>query len=96
MKKDMIIEKIEISKLKPAKYNPRQITKKQYNDLKDSLDTADEKLGRFLDAKVKNITIPFETEEFTNVVNRLEVIMNKYNCQDYRELIYKVIENEKV
>jgi ParB-like chromosome segregation protein Spo0J len=38
MKKDMIIEKIEISKLKPAKYNPRQITKKQYNDLKDSLD----------------------------------------------------------
>ena len=195
----MIIEKIEISKLKPAKYNPRQITKKQYNDLKDSLDkfslvepivvnkdmtiigghqrfqiwkenaeqtnveditipcvvldlnkeqerelnirlnssgggwdwdklaneweekelkswgidvwqpeesvsntkdysmnTADEKLGRFLDAKVKNITIPFETEEFTNVVNRLEVIMNKYNCQDYRELIYKVIENEKV
>jgi len=34
----MRIEKIEISKLKPATYNPRQITKKQYNDLKDSLD----------------------------------------------------------
>lgn len=34
----MRIEKIEINKLKPAKYNPRQITKKQYNDLKDSLD----------------------------------------------------------
>jgi DNA modification methylase len=34
----MKIEKIEISKLKPATYNPRQITKKQYNDLKDSLD----------------------------------------------------------
>lgn len=33
----MIIEKIEISKLKPAKYNPRQITKKQYNDLKESI-----------------------------------------------------------
>jgi len=33
----MKIEKIEISKLKPAKYNPRQITKKQYNDLKESI-----------------------------------------------------------
>ena len=34
----MKIEKIEISKLKPAKYNPRQISKKQYKDLKESLD----------------------------------------------------------
>ena len=33
----MKIEKIEISKLKPATYNPRQITKKQYNDLKESI-----------------------------------------------------------
>ena len=36
-KNDMKIEKIEISKLKPATYNPRQITKKQYNDLKESI-----------------------------------------------------------
>ena len=34
----MRIEKILINKLKPATYNPRQISKKQYNDLKDSLD----------------------------------------------------------
>ncbi len=34
----MKIERILINKLKPAKYNPRQITKKQYNDLKESLD----------------------------------------------------------
>ena len=34
----MIIERILISKLKPATYNPRQITKKQYNDLKESID----------------------------------------------------------
>ena len=34
----MKIEKIEISKLKPATYNPRQITKKQYSDLKESID----------------------------------------------------------
>jgi ParB-like chromosome segregation protein Spo0J len=34
----MKIELIEINKLKPATYNPRQITKKQYSDLKDSID----------------------------------------------------------
>ena len=34
----MKIEKIEINKLKPATYNPRQISTKQYKDLKDSLD----------------------------------------------------------
>tara|TARA_R110002020_G_scaffold164573_1_gene351381 strand:- start:21911 stop:22414 length:504 start_codon:yes stop_codon:yes gene_type:complete len=33
----MKIEKINIFKLRPATYNPRQITKKQYNDLKDSI-----------------------------------------------------------
>ena len=33
----MKIEKIEINKLKPATYNPRQISTKQYNDLKKSL-----------------------------------------------------------
>ena len=33
----MNIEKIKINKLKPATYNPRQISKKQYNDLKDSI-----------------------------------------------------------
>jgi DNA modification methylase len=34
----MKIERILINKLKPATYNPRQITKKQYNDLKESID----------------------------------------------------------
>ena len=34
----MKTKEIEISKLKPAEYNPRQITKKQYNDLKDSVE----------------------------------------------------------
>jgi len=33
----MKVEKIQINKLKPATYNPRQISKKQYNDLKDSI-----------------------------------------------------------
>ena len=33
----MKVEKIQINKLKPAGYNPRQISKKQYNDLKDSI-----------------------------------------------------------
>ena len=34
----MNIEKIAISKLKPAKYNPRQISRKQFNDLKKSIE----------------------------------------------------------
>jgi len=38
MKKDIKIESIKINKLKPAKYNPRQISTKQYNDLKKSIE----------------------------------------------------------
>ena len=34
----MNIEKIQINKLKPATYNPRQISTKQYNDLKESIE----------------------------------------------------------
>ena len=37
----MKIELIKISKLKPATYNPRQITTKQYNDLKISIEKFD-------------------------------------------------------
>jgi len=66
------------------------------NETDYSMNTADEKLNRFLDAKIKNITIPFESQEFANIVTKLEVIMHKYNCKDYRGLIYKIIENEKV
>ena len=33
----MKIERIKINKLKPATYNPRQISTKQYNDLKESI-----------------------------------------------------------
>ena len=33
----MIVHRKEINKLKPAKYNPRQISTKQYNDLKASI-----------------------------------------------------------
>tara|TARA_Y100001972_G_scaffold126938_1_gene182187 strand:- start:980 stop:1507 length:528 start_codon:yes stop_codon:yes gene_type:complete len=33
----MKLEKIQIEKLKPASYNPRQITKKQYADLLESI-----------------------------------------------------------
>ena len=34
----MKIEKIQINKLKPATYNPRQISTKQYKDLKESIE----------------------------------------------------------
>ncbi len=66
------------------------------NNTDYSMQTVDEKLDRFLDAKIKNITIPFESEEFDDVVNKLEALMDKYDCADYRELVYKIIENEKV
>ena len=66
------------------------------NERDYSINSLDEKLGRFLDAKIKNITIPFETEEFSKVVEKLEILLDRYKCQDYRALIYKIIENEKV
>ena len=66
------------------------------NNVDYSLNTAEEKLNRFLDAKIKNITIPFENEEFDSIVDRLEVLLLKYKCEDYRTLIYKILENEKV
>tara|TARA_R100001443_G_scaffold106141_1_gene115453 strand:+ start:5711 stop:6316 length:606 start_codon:yes stop_codon:yes gene_type:complete len=34
----MKIKKLKLSNLQPAEYNPRQITKKQYNDLKMSIE----------------------------------------------------------
>tara|TARA_R100001082_G_scaffold28715_2_gene14421 strand:+ start:302 stop:868 length:567 start_codon:yes stop_codon:yes gene_type:complete len=61
-----------------------------------SINSIDEKLERFLDAKIKNITIPFETQEFTNVVEKLEKLLDRYNCEDYRALLYKIFENEKL
>jgi hypothetical protein len=66
------------------------------NETDYSINSLDEKLGRFMDAKIKNITIPFETEEFEDVVNRLEHLLKKYDCEDYRTLIYKILENEEV
>tara|TARA_R100000655_G_scaffold64892_1_gene103396 strand:- start:1022 stop:1522 length:501 start_codon:yes stop_codon:yes gene_type:complete len=37
----MKIEKIDINKLQPASYNPRQISTKQYKDLKESIEKFD-------------------------------------------------------
>ena len=66
------------------------------NNTDYSNNSLDEKLNRFLDAKIKNITIPFENEEFDDIVDRLEKLLLKYNCEDYRTLIYKILENEKI
>ena len=66
------------------------------NEKDYSINSLDEKLGRFLGAKIKNITIPFESEEFANVVEKLEILLDRYKCEDYRALIYKIIENEKI
>ena len=37
----MKIERVAINKLKPASYNPRQISTKQYKDLKESIEKFD-------------------------------------------------------
>ena len=66
------------------------------NEKDYSINSLDDKLSRFLDAKIKNITIPFETNEFNLVVEKLETLLGKYNCEDYRSLIYKIFENEKI
>ena len=56
----------------------------------------DNKLDRFLDAKIKNITIPFESNEFEDVVIRLEAYLDKYNLADYKSFIYKALEHENL
>ena len=66
------------------------------NETDYSINSLDAKLDRFLDAKIKNITIPFETAEFETVVEKLEILLDRYECADYRALIYKIFENEKV
>lgn len=54
------------------------------------------KLEKFLDAKIKNLTIPFESNEFDDVVLRLELYLEKYDLKDYKSFIYKVLENENL
>lgn len=56
----------------------------------------DSKLDKFLDAKIKNLTIPFESQEFDEVILKLEVYLEKYNLVDYKEMVYKIIEDEKL
>lgn len=55
---------------------------------------AESKLEKFLDAKVKSLTIPFESQEFDQVVLRLESYLEKYKLNDYREMVYQLLENE--
>ena len=53
----MKVEKISINKLKPAGYNPRQISKKQYNDLRQSI----EKFG-LVDPIIINKDLPLSED----------------------------------
>ena len=64
------------------------------NDYSD-LDV-DSKLEKFLDAKIKNLTIPFESNEFDDVIMRLESYLDKYELPDYKAFIYKVLQDEDI
>ena len=57
---------------------------------------AESKLDKFLDAKIKNLTIPFESQEFDDVIIRLERYLQKYGLEGYKEMIYKLLENENL
>lgn len=56
----------------------------------------DSKLDKFLDAKIKNLTIPFESQEFNEVILKLEIYLEKYNLGDYKEMVYKIIKDENI
>ena len=64
------------------------------NDVDYSDNTVDEKLKRFLDAKIKQITIPFPSEEFDIIVERLDRVMEKLDIEDYSQLIKYVLDSE--
>ena len=61
--------------------------------LAENKDTVDEKLKRFLDAKIKQITIPFPSEEFDIIVERLDRVMEKLDIEDYSKLIKYVLDS---
>ena len=54
------------------------------------------KLEKFLDAKIKNLTIPFESNEFDEVILKLEIYLDKYKLIDYKEFIYKILKDENL
>lgn len=54
------------------------------------------KLEKFLDAKIKNLTIPFESAEFDEVILRLETYLDKYELVDYKAMVYKILEDENL
>jgi len=93
---DMLANGWETKELKDWGLDVWQPEESVSNETDYSINSLDEKLDRFLDAKIKNITIPFESEEFANVVGKLEILLGRYQCEDYRALIYKIIENEKI
>jgi len=64
------------------------------NDEDYSDNTVDEKLKRFLDAKIKQITIPFPSEEFDIIVERLDRVMEKLGIEDYSQLIKYILDSE--
>jgi hypothetical protein len=64
------------------------------NDYSD-LDV-ESKLDKFLDAKIKSLNIPFESSEFDGVVLRLENYLEKFGLNNYKEMVYKILENENL
>lgn len=47
-------------------------------------------------SSVKKITIEYTIDEYNSVVQKLNVLLDKYDCKDYRSLLYALLENENV
>ena len=95
---DILANLFEMEELKDYGFNDKDFwflgTDDLSNDEDYSDNTVDEKLKRFLDAKVKQITIPYAAEEFDDVVKRLDGLMVKLEVENYSDLLIKVLDNE--
>jgi hypothetical protein len=44
----------------------------------------------------KKLSIEFTADEYDNIIQRLNLLIDKYDCSDYRALLYTLLDNENV
>ena len=44
----------------------------------------------------KRLSIEFTADEYDNIIQRLNLLSDKYDCSDYRALLYTLLDNENV
>ena len=95
---DILANLFDVNELVDWGFNDKDFWFLETDDLSNNEDysdnTVDEKLKRFLGAKVKQITIPYAAGEFDDVVKRLDGLMVKLEVENYSDLLIKVLDNE--